>query len=124
MIEDYKVPILPLEWGYSMRKVLSIGMFVCAASLLTVQGQSVSTSAATANSSTSVAAKSGSVSRTTKAVHYRQGGQLKILLQSTDLLTGSSGEAKVEAKKTNVTIDAKFQDVEDATKIFSCPPWR
>ncbi len=117
MIEHYKVPILPLEWGYSMRKVLSIGMFVCVVSLLAVQGQSESASAATTNSSASIAAKSGAVSRTTKAVHYRQGGQLKILFQSTDLLAGSSGDAKVEGKKTNVTIDAKFQGVEDATKF-------
>src|SRR5205823_7369930 len=110
-------PILPLEWGYSMRKVLFVGMFVCAAALLAVQGQSVSGSAATASSSTTMSAKAGSVSRTTKAVHYRQGGQLKILFQSTDLLAGASGEAKVEGKKTSVTIDAKFQGVEDATKF-------
>src|SRR5258707_13084020 len=117
MIEDHKVPILPLEWGYSMRKVLFVGVLVGITSLPSVQGQAVSASAATASSSTTMSAKAGSVSRTTKAVHYRQGGQLKILFQSTDLLAGASGEAKVEGKKTSVTIDAKFQSVEDATKF-------
>src|SRR5205823_6697851 len=57
------------------------------------------------------------VSRTTKAVHYRAGGSLKTAFQATELLPGASGEAKVEAKKTNVSIDAKFQSVEDATKF-------
>src|SRR5262249_60045017 len=45
------------------------------------------------------------------------GGSLKTAFQATDLLPGSSGEAKVEAKKTNVAIDAKFQGMEDATKF-------
>jgi outer membrane protein OmpA-like peptidoglycan-associated protein len=58
------------------------------------------------------------VSRTTKAVHYRlQGGQTKIDFQGTDLLQGASGEARVEGKKTNFQIEVKFQNVEDATKF-------
>ncbi len=65
----------------------------------------------------SVAAKPAHVSRTTKAVHYRQGGSVKAAFQATELLAGASGEAKVEAKKTNVTIDAKFQGMEEATKF-------
>jgi len=32
-------------------------------------------------------------------------------------MAGASGEAKVESKKTNVAIDAKFQGMEDATKF-------
>src|SRR5262249_55155030 len=60
---------------------------------------------------------SSPVSRTTKAVHYRPGGSLKTSFQATDLLPGSSGEAKVEAKKTIVAIDAKFQGMEEATKF-------
>lgn len=63
------------------------------------------------------AAAAASVSRTTKAVHYRPGASLKTAFQATDLLPGSSGEAKVEAKKTNVAIDAKFQGMEEATKF-------
>jgi outer membrane protein OmpA-like peptidoglycan-associated protein len=62
-------------------------------------------------------AKAAPVSRTTKAVHYRQGGQVKTAFQATELLAEASGEVKVEAKKTNVTIDAKFQGMEEATKF-------
>jgi len=50
-------------------------------------------------------------------VHYRQGGQVKTAFQATELMAGASGEAKVESKKTNVAIDAKFQGMEDATKF-------
>jgi outer membrane protein OmpA-like peptidoglycan-associated protein len=58
------------------------------------------------------------VSRTTKAVHYRlQGGTTKVDFQGTDLLQRATGEAKVEGKKTNFEIDAKFQGMEDATKF-------
>jgi outer membrane protein OmpA-like peptidoglycan-associated protein len=63
------------------------------------------------------ATPAGSVSRTTKAVHYRPGASLKTAFQATDLLAGSSGEAKIEAKKTNIAIDAKFQGVDEATKF-------
>ena len=37
--------------------------------------------------------------------------------RGTDLLQRASGEAKVEGKKTNFEIDAKFQGMEDATKF-------
>lgn len=58
------------------------------------------------------------VSRTIKAMHYRlQGGSTKVEFQGSDLLRGASGEAKVEGKKTNFEIDAKFQGIEDATKF-------
>ena len=58
------------------------------------------------------------VSRTTKAVHYRlQGGNTKVDFRGTDLLQGATGEAKVEGKKTNFEIDAKFQGLEEATKF-------
>ena len=63
-------------------------------------------------------ASANTVSRTTKAVHYRlQGGTTKVDFQGTDLLQRASGEAKVEGKKTNFEIDAKFQGLEDATKF-------
>jgi outer membrane protein OmpA-like peptidoglycan-associated protein len=56
--------------------------------------------------------------RTTTAMHYRlQGGSAKVDLRGTDLLQPASGEAKVEGKKTNFEIDAKFQGIEDATKF-------
>jgi outer membrane protein OmpA-like peptidoglycan-associated protein len=51
-------------------------------------------------------------------VHYRlQGGTTKVDFQGTDLLRRATGEAKVEGKKTNFEIDAKFQGLEDATKF-------
>ena len=58
------------------------------------------------------------VSRTTKAVHYRlQGGTTKVNFRGTDLLQRASGEARVEGKKTNFEVDAKFEGLEDATKF-------
>ena len=51
-------------------------------------------------------------------MHYRlQGGQTKVDFQGSDLLQRASGEAKIEGKKTNFEIDAKFQGFEDATKF-------
>lgn len=58
------------------------------------------------------------VSRTTKAVHYRlQGGSTKVDFQGTDLLQRATGEAHVDGKKTNFEIEAKFQNLEEATKF-------
>ncbi len=58
------------------------------------------------------------VSRTTKAVHYRlQGGSTKVDFQGTDLLQRATGEARVDGKKTNFEIEAKFQNLEEATKF-------
>jgi outer membrane protein OmpA-like peptidoglycan-associated protein len=63
-------------------------------------------------------APAATVSRTTKATHYRlQGGSTKVDFQGTDLLRGATGEARVDGKKTNFEIDAKFQGLEDATKF-------
>jgi outer membrane protein OmpA-like peptidoglycan-associated protein len=98
-----------------MTKVVSLGMLLCSASWLFAQTQPAST--VSGSSPLTSSAKSGSVSRTTKAVHYRQGGQVKTAFQATELMAGASGEAKVESKKTNVAIDAKFQGMEDATKF-------
>src|SRR5216684_8410844 len=94
-----------------MRKLVHFVVPILATSLLAGQSQLAAPNPAT-NS-----AKANIISRTTKAVHYRQGGQLKIAFQATELLTSASGEAKVEGKKTNVTIDAKFQGMEEATKF-------
>ena len=92
-----------------MRKFVCFVATILAAALLAAQSQPVQPAQADA--------KASSVSRTTKAVHYRQGGNVKTSFQATELMSGASGEAKVEAKKTNVAIDAKFQNVEDATKF-------
>ena len=69
-------------------------------------------------SSTAFPSATATVSRTSKAMHYRlQGGSTKVDFQGTDLLQGASGEAKIEGKKTNFQIEAKFQGFEDATKF-------
>src|SRR5262249_29185308 len=58
------------------------------------------------------------VSRTTKAINYRQaGGSNKIPFQGTDLMPGASGEAKVENKANHVQIDARFDGMQDSTKF-------
>jgi outer membrane protein OmpA-like peptidoglycan-associated protein len=59
----------------------------------------------------------GSVSRIAKAVHYHQGGTVKLVFHATELMANAGGEGKLEAKKANITIDAKFQGMEDATKF-------
>ena len=79
----------------------------CSASLLAAQSQVSSATTASA----------GSVSRTLQALHFRQGGNVKLAFQATELMRGASGEAKVEAKKATVTVDAKFQGLDDATKF-------
>jgi outer membrane protein OmpA-like peptidoglycan-associated protein len=62
-------------------------------------------------------AKTEVVVRTTKAMHYRPGGTSKIAFQGTDLMQRGSGESKVEARKSNIQIEAKFEGMEDATKF-------
>ena len=91
-------------------KKLSLALVVLCASFAWGQSQpsnwTPSTSAAT------------TVSRTTRAMHYRlQGGSVKVDFRGTDLMQRGSGEAKVEGKKTNFEIDAKFEGLEDATKF-------
>ena len=92
---------------------LAIAIFAVA-TLASAQTQS----ALPAASPTAPVAPASTVSRTTKAVHYRlQGGTTKVDFRGTDLSQRASGEAKVEGKKTNFEIDAKFQGLEDATKF-------
>ena len=87
-------------------KNLALAILVSAAALASAQTQ------------TPVPTTATTVSRTTKAIHYRlQGGQTKVDFQGTDLLQRATGEAKVEGKKTNFQIEVKFQGLEDATKF-------
>ncbi len=66
----------------------------------------------------SPATPSASVSRTTKAVNYRHtGGSTKIDFHGTELLQQGSGEAKVDNKGSRTEIEAKFDNMEDATKF-------
>jgi len=88
-----------------VRNLLPVTTFVCALAML-------------APAQTQPAAKPTTVVRTTKALHYRpQGSSVKIAFQGTDAMSSATGEAKVEGKKTNIEIDAKFQGLEDATKF-------
>ena len=76
------------------------------------------TTTTVATTSAPVPAAVPTVSRTIKATHYRiQGGSTKIDFHGSDQMQRGSGEAKIEGKKTNFEIDAKFQGFEDATKF-------
>src|SRR4029077_6578864 len=58
------------------------------------------------------------VSRTTKAVNYRlRNDAVKIDFRGTELMQNASGEAKVTGKKSNVEIEAKFEGLDDPTKL-------
>jgi outer membrane protein OmpA-like peptidoglycan-associated protein len=101
-----------------MKKLVSVGVLVIGmVAGMSAQSQPAKSQATGSSASATAAGKAGPVSRTTKAVHYRQGGSVKMAFQATDLMTGASGEAKIEAKKTSVTIDAKLQGMEEATKF-------
>ena len=91
-------------------KNLSLAIILCATAASAQTAQTPQPASAAASAPT--------VTRTTKAVHYRlQGGSTKIDFQGTDLLQRASGEARVEGKKTNFQIEVKFQNLEDATKF-------
>ena len=93
----------------AVRKHLAATMLLCAATAL---------GAAQTQPAVPAPAKTGIVSRTTKAMHYRQqGGSVKVEFQGTNLMSAASGEAKIEGKKISLEIDAKFQGLEDATKF-------
>ena len=92
-----------------MKTTLSLLAVISSASLLLGQNPPAPPAA--------IATGAGSVSRTVKAVHYRPGGSLKVGFHATESMTGATGEAKVEAKKASIAIDAKFQNLEDATKF-------
>jgi outer membrane protein OmpA-like peptidoglycan-associated protein len=106
-------------------KTLSLAALLCAGALAFAQSQPAAPAPAPVFPATPAAIATApasapvtTVSRTTKAVHYRlQGGETKVNFQGTELLQRASGEAKVEGKKTNFQIEAKFQGLEDATKF-------
>jgi outer membrane protein OmpA-like peptidoglycan-associated protein len=92
----------------------------CAASLTFAQTQPAPATSASPSAAATLptVAPPTVTTRTTKAMHYRlQGGSTKVDFHATDLLPGASGESKVEGKKTNFEIDAKFEGIEDATKF-------
>jgi outer membrane protein OmpA-like peptidoglycan-associated protein len=92
-------------------KTIFVAAMLCAAVLASAQTQTAT------SVGSQPASSSAPVFRTIKAMHYRlQGGSTKVDFQGSDLLH-ASGDAKVEGKKMNLEIDAKFQGVEDATKF-------
>jgi outer membrane protein OmpA-like peptidoglycan-associated protein len=94
-----------------VRKLYVFAVLVAGASMLAAQSQpGTPASAATAP-------VANAVSHTTKAMHYRPGANTKLPFQTTELMTGAVGEAKIEAKKTTITVDAKIQGVDEATKF-------
>lgn len=93
-------------------KKLSLALIFAVAALTSAQSQT------SGSNSASFPAATPTVSRTTKAMHYRlQGGSVKVDFQGSDLLQRASGEAKVEGKRTNFEIEAKFEGFETATKF-------
>ena len=60
----------------------------------------------------------GNVFRTTTAINYRLRGEaLNIGFHGTELMSGATGEAKVEGKKSSIEIDAKFENLDDPTRF-------
>lgn len=57
------------------------------------------------------------ISRTTKAVNYRHSGDTKIDFRGTELMQQATGEASIASKNNRVEIDAKFDNVDDATRF-------
>lgn len=57
------------------------------------------------------------VSRTTKARNYHRAGAAKVFFHGTELMPQATGDAKVESKSTRIEIDAKFANLDDATKF-------
>ncbi|HET9180696.1 MAG TPA: OmpA family protein [Candidatus Angelobacter sp.] len=85
---------------------------------LTVLGLLFCFSVFAAGQSQPDSSQSASVSRSTKAINYRlRGNDVKIEFTGTDLMPGATGEAKVAGKKSNVEIDAHFENLDDPTKF-------
>ena len=111
-----------------MKKLCLAVIFSAAAVLASAQTQAPSTSTTTQTVTTTTVATTSSgvlnaapaptVMRTIKAMHYRlQGGSTRVDFRGSDLMQRATGEAKVEGKKTNFQIEAKFEGFEDATKF-------
>ena len=94
------------------RIVLSIGLL----------GASLATTAATAfaqaPAQTATTPATATVTHSTKAINYRRAGSnLKIAFNGTPLLQTASGEAEVKNKGSRVEINAKFVNLDEATKF-------
>ena len=88
------------------------------ASTVTTQTVTTTTVATTSSTAVPAAVPAQPISRTIKAMHYRlQGGQTRVDFRGTNDLQSATGEAKVEGKKTNFEIEAKFEGMQDATRF-------
>ena len=91
---------------------LKRALFCCVVGVVMLSVSSSGADAQTPASSTPNA------SRTAEAMTYRRGGgAAKVSFHGTDLMAQGSGEAKVENKGNRVEIEAKFENIEDATKF-------
>ena len=89
-----------------------------ATALLAICSASAMGSGRTQTAPVPAAGASNGVSRRTKALNYRRArGSVKIHFQTTELMQGASGEAKVQSKNNRMKIEARFAGMEDATKF-------
>ena len=64
------------------------------------------------------ATQTANVSRTTKAINYRlRGDTVKVDFHGTELMSNATGEARVRGRKSSVEIDARFENLDDPTKL-------
>jgi outer membrane protein OmpA-like peptidoglycan-associated protein len=88
-----------------MRKLAFFGL-LCSATIVVAAQNKPATS------------QPGSVSRTIKAVNYRlRGNAVNVDFHGTELMSGATGEARVEGKKSSVEIDAKLDGLDDPTRF-------
>ena len=89
-----------------------------ATALLAICSASAMGSGQTQTAPVPAAGPSNGAFRTTTAVNYRRArGSVKIHFQTTELLQGASGEAKIQSKNNRMEIEARFAGLEDATKF-------
>jgi outer membrane protein OmpA-like peptidoglycan-associated protein len=94
------------------RTVLSIGLFGASLAMTAAAAfaQALAPAAAVPSAATVV--------HSTKAINYRRAGStLKIAFSGTSLLQTASGEAEVKNKGSRVEINAKFVNLDEATKF-------
>jgi outer membrane protein OmpA-like peptidoglycan-associated protein len=94
------------------RIVLSIGLLGASLSM------TAATAFAQATAQTATTPAAATVVHSTKAINYRRAGStLKIAFNGTSLLQTASGEAEVKNKGNRVEINAKFVNLDEATKF-------
>ncbi len=103
---------------YSARMESNVRLAALSLGLMGLLGLAAAAALGQAPPASQAPSASAAVFRTAKAVTYRRtGSAVKVPFNGTDLMTGASGEAKVENKGSRVEIEAKFEGMEDATKF-------